>query len=73
MFYLYIASMTAPTYDSPDPVAEGANGILSKMVNLFKNISVVPCALVPLCEKRVSYRGHKGIFARSPRKDHGGR
>ena len=66
MFYLYIANMAAPTG------REGANGISSKMVNFFKNISVVPCALVSLCEKRVSHRGHKGIFVRSPRKDHGG-
>ena len=42
--------MTAPTG------REGANGILSKMLNLFKNISVVPCALVR--KKRVSHGAH---------------
>ena len=59
MFYLYIANMAAPTG------REGANGILSKMLNLFKNISVVPCALVR--KKRVSQqdtetRGRKTTF-----------
>ena len=62
MSYLYIASMAAPTYGSPDPMTaptgrEGANGILSNMVNLFKKNLCVPCALVR--KKRVSHRDTK--------------